>query len=112
VELRVAERTGELNRANEELAEYAWPSSATGSVLGGAQKAQPHGSFGWSVSNPARFLWSEETYRIFQYDRNDGRRPSNLSPTGSSGRRGLGETDLLSARRKIEKGFFGMNIAW
>ena len=36
--------------------------------LAEAQRLSNTGSFGWSVSS-GEILWSEETFRIFQYDR-------------------------------------------
>ena len=36
--------------------------------LAGAQRLSRTGSFGWSLAT-GEILWSEETYRIFQYDR-------------------------------------------
>jgi PAS domain S-box-containing protein len=36
--------------------------------LAGAQRLSNTGSFGWSISN-GEIIWSEETFRIFQYDR-------------------------------------------
>jgi PAS domain-containing protein len=36
--------------------------------LAGAQRLSKTGSFGWSVST-GEIRWSEETFRIFQYDR-------------------------------------------
>jgi PAS domain S-box-containing protein len=54
LEVKVAERTAELQRSKAYLAE--------------AQTLSRTGSFGWRVSSGAIF-WSEETFRIFQYDR-------------------------------------------
>src|SRR5712671_2939950 len=54
LEVKVAERTAELQRSEAYLAE--------------AQKLSRTGSFGWRVSSGEVF-WSEETYRIFEHDR-------------------------------------------
>ena len=52
LEKTVAERTAELRRAANYLAE--------------AQRLSSTGSFGWNVSS-GEIYWSEETFRIFQY---------------------------------------------
>ena len=54
LEMKVAERTADLLRSEAYLAE--------------AQKMSHTGSFGWKVSS-GEIYWSEETFRIFQYDR-------------------------------------------
>jgi PAS domain S-box-containing protein len=53
LEMKVAERTTELRRTAAYLAE--------------AQRLSHTGSFGWKASSN-EFLWSEETFRIFEYD--------------------------------------------
>src|ERR1700739_1660386 len=68
LELRVAERTGELTRTNEDLQNTQAELWRREAYLLGAQRLSHTGSFGWSVST-GEILWSEETYRIFQYDR-------------------------------------------
>lgn len=68
LELRVAERTGELTRANEDLQNTQAELRRREAYLAGAQRLSHTGSFGWSLST-GEILWSEETYRIFQYDR-------------------------------------------
>jgi PAS domain S-box-containing protein len=68
LELRVAERTGELTRANEDLQNTQAELRRREAYLAGAQRLSHTGSFGWSVFT-GQVLWSEETYRIFQYDR-------------------------------------------
>src|SRR6266403_165897 len=68
LELRVAERTGELTRANEDLQNMQAELRRREAYLAGAQRLSHTGSFGWSLST-GEILWSEETYRIFQYDR-------------------------------------------
>src|SRR2546425_8156391 len=54
LEMKVAERTAELRRSEAYSAE--------------AQRLSHTGSFGWRVSS-GEIIWSEETFRIFQYDR-------------------------------------------
>src|ERR1700720_492427 len=68
LELRVAERTGELTRANEDWQNTQAELRRREAYLAGAQRLSHTGSFGWSFST-GEILWSEETYRIFQYDR-------------------------------------------
>jgi len=53
LEIKVAERTAELDSSRAYLAE--------------AQRLSHTGSFGWRVST-GEILWSEETLRIFEYD--------------------------------------------
>src|SRR6266566_5113425 len=53
LEMKVAERTAELQRSEAYLAE--------------AQRLSHTGSFGWDVSS-AKLFWSEETFRIFECD--------------------------------------------
>src|SRR5216683_697250 len=61
LEQRVAERTRQLTAVNEEL-------RRSEAYLAEAQRLSLTGSFGWRVST-GEILWSEETFRIFQYDR-------------------------------------------
>jgi PAS domain S-box-containing protein len=61
LERRVAERTSQLTDANEELRRSQAYSAE-------AQRLSHTGSFGWRIST-GELLWSEETFRIFQYDR-------------------------------------------
>src|SRR5215469_10981983 len=56
LETKVAERTAELRRSEDYLAE--------------AQRLSHTGSFGWDVAS-GKLYWSEETFRIFEYDRSD-----------------------------------------
>ena len=56
LETKVAERTAELQRSEAYLAE--------------AQRLSHTGSFGWDVCS-SKLYWSEETFRIFEYDRTD-----------------------------------------
>jgi len=74
LEQRVIERTSELTAVNSELikevvqrqrAEEALLRSET--YLAEAQRVSHTGSFGWSVSS-GHIVWSEETFRIFEYD--------------------------------------------
>src|SRR6266481_3483549 len=61
LERRVAERTSKLTAVNEEL-------RRSQAYFAEAQRFSQTGSFGWRVSN-GEIIWSEETFRIFQYDR-------------------------------------------
>jgi PAS domain S-box-containing protein len=60
LERRVTERTGQLTAVNEEL-------RRSQEYLAKAQRLSQTGSFGWKIST-GELLWSEETFRIFQYD--------------------------------------------
>jgi len=84
LELRVAERTGELVRTNARLQDTQAELRSREAYLAQAQRLSQTGSFGWRPST-GEILWSEETFRIFQYDR--------TTKPGSPGRRALGETD-------------------
>jgi formate hydrogenlyase transcriptional activator len=68
LELRVAERTGELVRANADLQDTQATLRSREAYLAQAQRLSQTGSFGWRPST-GEILWSEETFRIFQYDR-------------------------------------------
>jgi PAS domain S-box-containing protein len=68
LELRVAERTGELVRANAELQDTQFALRSREAYLAQAQRLSQTGSFGWRPST-GEILWSEETFRIFEYDR-------------------------------------------
>src|SRR5229473_2798874 len=61
LEQRVAERTRRLTAVNEEL-------RRSEAYLAQAQRLSRTGSVGWRVST-GEIIWSEETFRIFQYDR-------------------------------------------
>src|SRR6266478_6314603 len=61
LERRVAERTSQLTAVNEEL-------RRSQAYLAEAQRLSQTGSFGWRLST-GEILWSEETFRIFQYGR-------------------------------------------
>jgi PAS domain S-box-containing protein len=66
LELRVAERTGELVTANKELQSTQAELESRGEYLAKAQRLSRTGSFGWKVST-REVLWSDETYRILGY---------------------------------------------
>ena len=68
LEFRVAERTGELKKANEQLQNTQAELRLREAYLAEAQKLSHTGSFGWSVLS-GHIYWSEETYNIFEYDR-------------------------------------------
>ncbi|MCU1311724.1 MAG: sensor signal transduction histidine kinase [Candidatus Angelobacter sp.] len=61
LEQRVAERTKRLTAVNDEL-------RRSEAYLAEAQRLSRTGSFGWRVSS-GEIIWSEESFRIFQYDR-------------------------------------------
>jgi len=67
LEFRVAERTDELVRANAELEDTQAALRSREAYLSQAQRLSQTGSFGWRPSS-GEILWSEETFRIFQYD--------------------------------------------
>src|ERR1700688_3252582 len=67
LEIRVAERTGELVRANAELEDTQAALRSREAYLAQAQRLSQTGSFGWRPSTE-EILWSEETFRTFQYD--------------------------------------------
>ena len=75
LEQRVVERTSQLTTVNRELtkeilerqrAEVALLESEA--YLAEAQRVSHTGSFGWDVSG-GNMIWSEETFRILEYDR-------------------------------------------
>src|SRR5467141_2651037 len=61
LEGRVAERTSQLTAVNEEL-------RRSQAYLAEAQRLTRTGSWAWNVAT-RQSVWSEETFRIFQYDR-------------------------------------------
>jgi len=67
LEFRVAERTDELIRANAELEDTQAALRSREAYLAQAQRLSQTGSFGWRPSS-GEILWSEETFRIFEYD--------------------------------------------
>jgi PAS domain S-box-containing protein len=60
LEQRVAERTRQLMAVNDDL-------RRSEAYLAEAQRLSHTGSFGWKPSS-GEIIWSEETFRIFQYD--------------------------------------------
>src|SRR6266852_3272151 len=68
LEFRVEERTGELVRANAQLQDTQAELRSREAYLAQAHRLSQTGSFGWRPST-GEILWSEETFRIFQYDR-------------------------------------------
>src|SRR5258708_7797568 len=74
LEFRVAERTDELVRANAELEDTQAALRSREAYLAQAQRLSQTGRFGWRPRS-GRILWSEETFRIFQYD-------PTMKPTG------------------------------
>jgi formate hydrogenlyase transcriptional activator len=75
LEMRVAERTAELTRANEDLKleiserkEAEEKLQQSEAYLSEAQRLSRTGSFGWSVPS-GEISWSDETYKIFECDR-------------------------------------------
>jgi PAS domain S-box-containing protein len=61
LEGRVADRTKRLTAVNDDL-------RRSEAYLAEAQRLSRTGSFGWRLST-GELIWSEETFRIFQYDR-------------------------------------------
>src|SRR5712671_739966 len=61
LEQRVAERTRQLTAVNDDL-------RRSEAYLAEAQRLSHTGSFGWRIST-GEIIWSEETFRIFQFDR-------------------------------------------
>ena len=61
LEQRVAERTRQLTAVNDDL-------RRSEAYLAQAQRVSHTGSFGWSVSS-GDIVWSDETFRILEYDR-------------------------------------------
>ena len=77
-------------RAERTFAEEALRRSEA--YLAEGQRLSHTGSFGWNVQSGENY-WSEETYRIFDFDRTIKAQREPGFPTGSSGRRGHGERD-------------------
>src|SRR5882724_10988698 len=63
--------------------------------LSEAQRLSHTGSFGWRVST-GEIIWSEETYRIFQYDR-------NTTPTVDSVLQRVHPEDAAQVKQTIER---------
>jgi PAS domain-containing protein len=68
LEFRVAERTGELTNANEQLESTQAELRRREAYLAEVQGLSHTGSFGWSVISQDIY-WSEETYNTFEQDR-------------------------------------------
>jgi len=68
LELQVAKRIGELPRTNKQLQNTQAELRRREAYLAEAQRLSHTGSFGWRVSTGEKY-WSEETFRIFEYDR-------------------------------------------
>jgi PAS domain S-box-containing protein len=67
LEVKVAKRTAELTQATESLKPLTKELQRREADLEGAQRVSHTGSFGWRVPS-GELIWSEETFRIFQYD--------------------------------------------
>ena len=67
LEVKVAKRTAELTQATADLKPLTKQLRRREADLEGAQKLSHTGSFGWRVPS-GELIWSEETFRIFQYD--------------------------------------------
>jgi C4-dicarboxylate-specific signal transduction histidine kinase len=102
LEQRVLERTSQLTAVNEELtkevlqrqlAEESLQRSEA--YLAEAQRLSRTGSFGWKPST-GQIVWSEETFRIFQYDR-------STKPTVDLVRQRLHPEDPAPAQQTIER---------
>ena len=70
--------------------------------LAEAQRLSHTGSFGWRVST-GEIIWSEETFRIFHYDRTTKPTFGTSSPKGSSGRYNPREADNRASREGWEE---------
>jgi C4-dicarboxylate-specific signal transduction histidine kinase len=75
LEVRVAERTADLTRANKELKSEIAKRKQTEDALRRseaylteAQRLSRTGSFGWNVSS-GEIFWSNASFRIFGYDK-------------------------------------------
>src|SRR6201998_1141376 len=67
LEVKVEKRTAELTQATESLKPLTKELRRREADLEGAQRLSHTGSFGWRVPS-GDLIWSEETFRIFQYD--------------------------------------------
>jgi PAS domain S-box-containing protein len=67
LEVKVAKRTAELTHATESLKPLTKELQRREADLEGAQRVSHTGSFGWRIPS-GELIWSEETFRIFQYD--------------------------------------------
>jgi PAS domain S-box-containing protein len=86
--LREATQKAERNRAEESLRQ-------NDTFLAEAQRLSHTGSFGWKPST-GELIWSEETFRIFQYDR-------NTTPTVELVVRRVHPEDATLMQRTIER---------
>src|ERR1700752_1909267 len=68
LQARGAERTNELERANQDLKAGQAELQKRWQYLAEAQKLSHSGTFGWKVST-GELIWSEETYRILGFTR-------------------------------------------
>src|SRR5579862_4865000 len=68
LQARGAERTNELERANQDLKAEQAELQKRWQYLTEAQKLSHSGTFGWKVSN-GELIWSDETYRILGFTR-------------------------------------------
>jgi signal transduction histidine kinase len=100
--VRVAERTSELTQANQSLRlEIAERKHAENSLqhsetyLTEAQRLSHTGSFGWKPST-GEITWSDETFRIFQYDR-------ATKPTAEIVLQRIHPEDAASVKETIER---------
>jgi C4-dicarboxylate-specific signal transduction histidine kinase len=62
-QVRVGERTNELERAHEDLKAAQAELQRRWQYLAEAQRLSHSGTFGWKVSS-GELVWSDETYRI------------------------------------------------
>src|SRR5579863_3840594 len=68
LEVRGAERTDELEKANEDLKRAQAELERRWQYLAEAQRLSHSGTFGWKVSS-GELVWSDETYRILGFAR-------------------------------------------
>jgi PAS domain S-box-containing protein len=85
LETKVSERTADLQRSEAYLAE--------------AQRLTHTGSFGWKPST-GEIIWSDETFRIFQYDR-------TITPTIELFLHRVHPGDLASVKETVERASSG-----
>ncbi len=65
-----AERTNSLEKANEDLKAAQADLQRRWQYLAEAQRLSHSGTFGWKVSS-GELVWSDETYRILGFTRNE-----------------------------------------
>jgi len=68
LQVRGAERTNELAKANEDLKQAQAELQRRWQYLAEAQRLSHSGTFGWKVSS-GELVWSDETYRILGFTR-------------------------------------------